>query len=114
MFCSQRIDTAYPYAVFAIISNELLRLYDNSVWSIRDHISQWEVLSEALHMSLAYSASANSRQRRLQETDYVLLHEIARHGVHVSKTLSVAVQSQRPVLRSCACIAVIVTAEAHA
>lgn len=27
------------------------------------------------------------------ETDYFLLHEIARHGVHVSETLSVAIQS---------------------
>jgi hypothetical protein len=27
------------------------------------------------------------------ETDYFLLHEIARHGLHVSETLSVAIQS---------------------
>lgn len=27
------------------------------------------------------------------ETDYFLLHEIARHGVHVSENLSVALQS---------------------
>jgi hypothetical protein len=41
----------------------------------------------------AYSANAEPSQRRSQETDYVLLHEIARHGVHVSETLSVAVRS---------------------
>jgi hypothetical protein len=29
----------------------------------------------------------------LLETDYFLLHEIARHGVHVSETLSVAIRS---------------------
>lgn len=39
------------------------------------------------------STDAETRQRRSQETDYVLLHEIARHGVHVSETLSVAVGS---------------------
>ena len=33
------------------------------------------------------------QQRRSQETDYVLLHEIARHGVHVRETLSVAIRS---------------------
>ncbi|KAL1598074.1 hypothetical protein SLS59_007084 [Nothophoma quercina] len=74
VFCSQSVDTTCPYAVFAVVSDELLRLYDNSVWSIRNHISQWEA-------------------RRSQETDYVLLHEIARHGVHVSETLIVAVRS---------------------
>lgn len=37
-----KLDT--PYAVFALISDELLRLYDSSVWSIRNHISQWEAV----------------------------------------------------------------------
>jgi hypothetical protein len=41
----------------------------------------------------ANSTDAETKQRRSQETDYVLLHEIARHGVHVSETLSVAVRS---------------------
>jgi hypothetical protein len=39
------------------------------------------------------STDAETRQRRSQETDYVLLHEIARHAVHVSEMLSVAVRS---------------------
>jgi hypothetical protein len=33
------------------------------------------------------------RQRRTQETDYALLHEIARHSVHVNETLNVAARS---------------------
>jgi hypothetical protein len=41
----------------------------------------------------AYNIGAHSRQRRSLETDYVLLHEIARHGVHVNETLGVAVRS---------------------
>jgi hypothetical protein len=45
MFSLQSVDTADPYAVFAVVSDELLRLYDNSVWSIRNHISQWEAVS---------------------------------------------------------------------
>jgi hypothetical protein len=49
MLCSQHVDTACPYAVFSLISHELLRLYDNSVWSIRNHISQWEAVSRAFH-----------------------------------------------------------------
>lgn len=33
------------------------------------------------------------QQRRTQEADYDLLHETARHGVHVSETLDVATRS---------------------
>lgn len=43
--------------------------------------------------SSAHGTDAESWQRRSQETDYVLLHEIARHGIHVRETLSVAVRS---------------------
>lgn len=74
MFGSQSIDRSCPYAMFSLISDALLRLYDDSVWSIRNHISQWEA-------------------RRSQEIDYFLLHEIARHAVHVSETLNVTIQS---------------------
>ncbi|PSN58704.1 purine and uridine phosphorylase [Corynespora cassiicola Philippines] len=53
------------------------RFYPHDVFSLlsdQNHISQWEA-------------------RRSQETDYLLLHEVARHGIHVSETLSVAVRS---------------------
>jgi hypothetical protein len=49
MFFSQTVDAACPYAVFALVSEELLQLYNNSVWSIRNHISRWEAVSPALH-----------------------------------------------------------------
>lgn len=45
MFTSRSVDTSCPYEVFATVSGELLRLYDNSVWSIRNHICQWEAVS---------------------------------------------------------------------
>ncbi|KAF2631393.1 hypothetical protein BU25DRAFT_454846 [Macroventuria anomochaeta] len=70
----QDVSLSCPYAVFPQVLDALLRLYDDSVWAIRNHISQWEA-------------------RRLVDTDYFLLHEIARHGVHVSETLSVAIRS---------------------
>ncbi|KAF1971342.1 hypothetical protein BU23DRAFT_555880 [Bimuria novae-zelandiae CBS 107.79] len=74
MFCSQDVSCSCLYAVFSLISDALLRLYDDSVWTVRNHISQWEA-------------------RRSQEADYFLLHEIVRHGIHVSETLSVAIRS---------------------
>jgi hypothetical protein len=49
VFCPQTVDTTCPYAVFALVSDGLLRLYDNSVGSIRNHISQCEAVSLWLH-----------------------------------------------------------------
>ena len=45
LFGANTVDTSSPYAAFALISDALLRLYDDSVWSIRNHISQWEAVS---------------------------------------------------------------------
>ncbi|OCK73236.1 purine and uridine phosphorylase, partial [Lepidopterella palustris CBS 459.81] len=69
-----------PYSVFSVILYNVLCLYDNSVWSIRNHICEWEAT-------------------RLQEPDYGLLHEIARHAIHVSETLVVASESVKDLQR---------------
>ncbi|KAH7392015.1 hypothetical protein DE146DRAFT_661419, partial [Phaeosphaeria sp. MPI-PUGE-AT-0046c] len=74
MLCPQETSHSCPYASFLLVSDALLRLYDDSVWAIRNHISEWEAT-------------------RSQEADYFLLHEVARNGVHVNETLNVAVRS---------------------
>jgi hypothetical protein len=45
LFSVNTFDTYSPYAVFSLVLDALLRLYDDSVWSIRNHISQWEAVS---------------------------------------------------------------------
>jgi hypothetical protein len=45
MLCPQDVSHFCPYAVFSLVSDALLRLYDDSVWAVRDHISQWEAVS---------------------------------------------------------------------
>jgi hypothetical protein len=41
----QDMSRSCPYAVFSQVLDALLRLYDDSVWAIRNHISQWEAVS---------------------------------------------------------------------
>jgi hypothetical protein len=48
MIDSHAIDVSNPYSVFLPVTDELLRLYDDSVWSIRNHISQWEAVSRVV------------------------------------------------------------------
>lgn len=38
----EKIDFSDPYAVFSVLLYELVSLYDSSVWSIRNHICEWE------------------------------------------------------------------------
>lgn len=45
---SHIVDGSNPYSTFLLVSDELLWLYDDSVWSIRNHISQWEAVSRAV------------------------------------------------------------------
>ncbi|KAI9692698.1 MAG: hypothetical protein M1820_009449 [Bogoriella megaspora] len=77
---AEGIDFSDPYAIFPIVFDEVIALYDDSVWSLRNHISAREA-------------------SRLQEPDYPLLHEIARHVTHVSETLMVASKSIRSLLQ---------------
>jgi hypothetical protein len=39
MIWPQDVSGSCPYAVFSLVSDALLRLYDDSVWAIRNHIS---------------------------------------------------------------------------
>jgi hypothetical protein len=42
MTSPQDVSHPYPYAVFPQVVYALLRLYNDSVWAIRNHISQWK------------------------------------------------------------------------
>lgn len=39
-----KVYSSDPYSLFAVLIEELLSLYDASVWSIRNHICDWEVV----------------------------------------------------------------------
>jgi hypothetical protein len=41
----QDVSRSCPYAVFPQVLDALLQLYDDSVWAIRNHLSQWEAVS---------------------------------------------------------------------
>lgn len=55
---SQDMSRSCPYAVFPQVLDALLWLYDDSVWTTRNYISQWEAVSlvrrAVAHISEAY------------------------------------------------------------
>ena len=38
------IDYKDPYSLFSIITGQIIALYDTSVWSLRNHICNWEAV----------------------------------------------------------------------
>jgi len=48
--CTNTIDVFSPYSAFLPLSDALLQLYDDSVWSIRNYISQWEAVSLSVYI----------------------------------------------------------------
>lgn len=71
-----------PFWVYAGLAAEIARLQDSAVWAIRNHIRAIET----------------ERQPRKPRPDYRLLHDIARHGIHVSETLDVATQTMKSIM----------------
>lgn len=65
-----------PYWIHGILLEELLQLQDNAVWGIRNLVRQTEI----------HRSSPNS-----PHPDFLRLHDIARHAIHVSETLDLAV-----------------------
>lgn len=89
-----------PFVLFAALLYELVSMYDNSVWSIRNHICEWEAVGCRNRTMACRGLSADEpSQTRQQEPDYPLLHEIGRHAIHVSETLAVAVQTVKGLQR---------------
>lgn len=47
---TQFINTTCPSSLFIIVFEEVLILYNNSVWAMRNHISAWEAVSTTHHI----------------------------------------------------------------
>ena len=87
------VELSDPYAVFTVLLYQMISLYDNSVWSIRNHICDWEAVRFSIPTMSYPPLLTEWPQMRQKEPDYPLLHEIARHAIHVGETLTVALQS---------------------
>jgi Mg2+ and Co2+ transporter CorA len=65
----------HPFETHTYLLQELVRFQDEAVWSIRDLVRGSETKRDSYRL----------------KASYLYLHEVARHAIHVSETLSVAV-----------------------
>jgi Mg2+ and Co2+ transporter CorA len=72
-----------PLWIYPVIAEEVVRLQDQAVWAIRDLVRVLEKHRAPL---------------KNPKPDFVHLHEISRHAIHVSETLDLNVKSVRMIL----------------
>lgn len=79
----QPCDIRDIYASHVVLLDEILAMYDESVWAFRDGVRQIE---------LGRSESSS------RKTDYMFLHDFARHVIHSTETLGVALDTVNRIL----------------
>lgn len=75
---SDLFDVSDPYWIHALFVEEVLRLQDEAVWNVRNLVRKTEI-----QRTTSIAPNPN----------YPRLHDIARHAIHVSETLDLAVKT---------------------
>ena len=93
-----RLDLFDPYSLHAFIVDEIVTLFDTSVWGFRDLIRNIEMVSfnytQICNTPFDFDEIFQNRIAKTQsEPDFPLLHDTARHFIHSSETLNVAVET---------------------
>ncbi|KAJ5946653.1 hypothetical protein N7454_003492 [Penicillium verhagenii] len=89
-----------PFWIYTGVLQEVARLQEIAVWEIRHHVRNIEKEAEK-------EAKAREEEKRINpnslgkrpKPDYRRLHDIARHAIHVTETLDVAVQNVDHIIR---------------
>lgn len=85
------------YSLHVLVIDEIIKLFDKSVWSLRDIVRVTEMVKQPSCLTGNRKAIDNHSQNRLgavqQEPNFPLLHDFARHTIHSSESLDVAIDT---------------------
>lgn len=95
-----------PFWVYLDILHEVARLQEIAVWKIRDRVRKIEKQAEEDERK-KQEEKRKDKEKGIQnkplgerpEAEYRPLHDIARHAIHVTETLDVAVQNVDQIIR---------------
>lgn len=97
------LDSEDPFAIFIPVMDEILKIYNDSVWSVRDVLRPIEkVCTYDQEMRETTSITKhdikdrkeNSRMRKSNfESDFSMFQEIMRHSIHVGEVLAVTAKT---------------------
>ncbi|KAK8041563.1 hypothetical protein PG994_014570 [Apiospora phragmitis] len=84
LFTSLQTDeTADPFWVYVKLAGEIVRFQDTAVWAVGDHVRLIE---------------KEGKPEGKREPDYRRLHDLARHAIHVTETIDVALGTMHTIL----------------
>ena len=90
------------YSPHVLVIDEIIQLFDRSVWSLRDVVRATEMVKLPSHLISERTAANNNFQNRLRtvqhEPNFPLLHDFARHMIHSSESLDVAIDTMAGIL----------------
>ncbi len=85
------------HSLHGVIIDEIVKLFDKSVWSLRDIVRVTELVMLPNYPTGKRKAINNQFQNRLGAAQlgpsFPLLHDSARHTVHSSETVDVAIDT---------------------
>ncbi|KAJ6006387.1 hypothetical protein N7451_004331 [Penicillium sp. IBT 35674x] len=95
-----------PFWVYSGILQEVARLQEIAVWKIRNHVRNIEKQAEEEEKK-KQEEKAKEKEKgnenvslgKRPEPEYRRLHDIARHAIHVTESLDVAVQNVNHIIR---------------
>ncbi|KAH0547677.1 hypothetical protein FGG08_000166 [Glutinoglossum americanum] len=74
-------DPRDPFAMHAPLIDQVVKLYDDSVWAIRDPIREIE------------------KTRQAAKPNFIEMYEISRHAVHISEVIAATIETMENILR---------------
>ena len=90
------------YSPHVLVIDEIIKLFDRSVWSLRDVIRATEMVKLPSYATGTRKVVDNYSQNRpgtvQQEPNFPLLHDFARHAIHSSESLDVAIDTMGGIL----------------
>ena len=90
------------YSPHVLVIDEIIKLFDRSVWSLRDVVRATEKVKLPSYTISKREAVDNHSQNRpgtvQQEPNFPLLHDLARHTIHSSESLDVAIDTMTGIL----------------
>ena len=90
------------YSPHVLVIDEIIKLFDRSVWSLRDIVRATEMVKPPSYAAGKREAANIHFQNRLRtvqhEPNFPLLHDFARHTIHSSESLDVAIDTMSGIL----------------
>jgi hypothetical protein len=90
-----------PFSFHRVLLGDVVELYNTALWAWRDMIRDMEKVCIVRHRE--WKSRADRFQNRTSENnpqpDYVLMHEMARHAIHSSEMLAMAIETLTSIIQ---------------